>query len=157
MSNLQSSKYLNIVLGSAFHLHWSRSRYVGSRWTCSGCCSLFAKSHQETMAPPFCLNSQELTMMYRCCSVGGVWGLRGKSNLSCDVETPFKRNLCGTTSPYLCRLMRHLCCVQTPSRIPENRESCRTLMAEPVPLSTNTDTYSPAWIHKQTLIINIVH
>lgn len=34
---------------------------------------------------------------------------------------------------------------QTPSRIPENSESCRTLMDDPVALSTNTDTYSPAW------------
>lgn len=34
---------------------------------------------------------------------------------------------------------------QTPSKIPENSESCRTLMDDPVALSTNTDTYSPAW------------
>ena len=43
--------------------------------------------------------------------------------------------------------------VQTPSRIPENRESCRTLMAEPVALSTNTDTYSPACKHTNTMCL----
>lgn len=34
--------------------------------------------------------------------------------------------------------------VQTPSRIPENKESRRTLRADPLELSTKTDTYSAA-------------
>lgn len=42
---------------------------------------------------------------------------------------------------------------QIPSRIPENRESWRMLMAEPVALSTNTDTYSPAYTHTHTQLI----
>lgn len=45
---------------------------------------------------------------------------------------------------------------QIPSRIPENRESWRMLMAEPVALSTNTDTYSPACTHTQLIQTDIL-